>query len=313
MKSKCLSPGVEGQGEKAMIKKALIGTAAALLVGGFVFGRDVFSYVRTAGVSVRDAVRSEVPLEFEVERAREMVERLVPEIRDSMHVIAEQQVDIEHMNRDINRKTAELTRQKGAILTLKGDLEKGGSTFQYASRTYSSTDVKRDLAQRFVRFKAAEETLKRDRDILEAREKALRAHEQKLDGMLAAKKDLEVQVEQLSARLKTLQAAQTVSTLEIDDSELTRVKKLIAELNKQLDVKEKMLDARRRRQVRGIDSGRPAGGRSADRECHRGNQCLLQGRCQEGRAVAGDGERRIAGPLNGAAFGTRHIPRAAGP
>ena len=77
-----------------MIKKALIGTAAALLVGGFVFGRDVFSYVRTAGASVRDAVKSEVPIEFQVERAREMVERLVPEIRDSMHVIAEQQVDI---------------------------------------------------------------------------------------------------------------------------------------------------------------------------------------------------------------------------
>ena len=226
-----------------MIKKTLIGTAAALLIGGFVFGRDVFSYVKTAGASVRDAVKREVPIEFEVERARKMVERLVPEIRDSMHVIAEQQVDIEHMNRDIDRKTAEMSRQKDAILTLKGDLEKGGSAFQYASRTYTSDEVKRDLAQRFERFKAAEATQKRDREILKAREKALRAHEQKLDGMLAAKKELEVQVEQLEARLKTVQAAQTVSTLEIDDSELTRVKKLIAELNKQLDVKEKMLDA----------------------------------------------------------------------
>jgi hypothetical protein len=91
-------------------------------------------------------VKSEVPIEFQVERAREMVERLVPEIRDSMHVIAEQQVDIEHMNRDINRKTAEMSRQKDAILTLKGDLEKGGSTFQYASRTYTSDDVKRSGA-----------------------------------------------------------------------------------------------------------------------------------------------------------------------
>ncbi len=226
-----------------MIKKAVIGTVAALLLGGFVFGRDVFSYMKTAGSSVRDAVKREVPIEFEVERARKMVERLVPEIRDSMHVIAEQQVDIEHMSRDITRKSDEISRQKSAIITLKGDLEKGGSTFQYASRTYTSQEVKRDLAQRFARFKTAEETLKRDQEILKAREKALRAHEQKLDGMLAAKKDLEVQVEQLGARLKTLQAAQTVSSLEIDDSELTRVKKLIAELNKQLDVKEKMLDA----------------------------------------------------------------------
>jgi len=225
-----------------MIKKALIGTAAALLVGGFVFGKDVFSYMKTAGSTVREAVKREVPLEFEVERARKMTERLIPEIRQSMHLIAEQQVDVEHMSREIEQKGAELERQKGAILTLKGDLERGGSTFQYASRTYTSDEVKQDLAQRFDRFKAAEATLNRDRQILKAREKSLRAHEQKLDGMLAAKKELEVQVEQLEARLKTVQAAETVSTLEIDDSELNRVRKLIRDLNKQLDVKEKMLD-----------------------------------------------------------------------
>jgi peptidoglycan hydrolase CwlO-like protein len=226
-----------------MIKKTVICALAALFVGGFIFGKDVFSYMKTAGSSVREAVKREVPLEFEVERARKMVERLVPEIRRSMHVIAEQQVDVEHMSREIDRKSIELVHQKEAILTLKGDLETGESTFRYASRSYTSDDVKRDVAQRFERYKVAEDTLRRDREILKAREKSLRAHEQNLDGMLSAKKDLQVQVEQLEARLKTLQAAETVSTLEIDDSELNRVKKLIRELNKQLDVKEKMLDA----------------------------------------------------------------------
>lgn len=226
-----------------MIKKAILGTMAFIAVGAFIFGRDLHSYATTAGKQVQGAVKNEVPIEFEIERARAMVEQLIPEIRNSMHVIAEQQVDIEHMTKDVDRKTGELSRQKEAMLSLKSDLEKGGATFQYASRTYTPTDVKHDLAQRFDRYKGADETLKRDREILQARQKSLRAHEQKLDEMLVAKKDLEVQVEQLEARMKTLQAAETVSTLEIDDSELTRVKKLIRELNKQLDVKEKMLDA----------------------------------------------------------------------
>jgi hypothetical protein len=61
--------------------------------------------------------------------------------------------------------------------------------------------------------------------------------------MLGQKRDLEVQLENLDARLKTIQAAQTASNVQLDDSQLGRAKKLIGELNKQLDVAQKMLDA----------------------------------------------------------------------
>jgi len=69
------------------------------------------------------------------------------------------------------------------------------------------------------------------------------ANQQKLDAMLKSKQDLEVQIVQLDARLKTVQAAESVTALEIDDSQLARAKKLIAGLNRQLHVKEKLLDA----------------------------------------------------------------------
>jgi len=61
--------------------------------------------------------------------------------------------------------------------------------------------------------------------------------------MLSQKKDLEAQVEQLDARLQTIRAEQTVSSPAIDGSSLSNVKRLIAEVNKQLDVQEKLLDA----------------------------------------------------------------------
>lgn len=226
-----------------MIKKAIIGAVALLAVGTFVFGKDVFSYARTFGGTVRDAVKSEVKLDFEIERARDLVENLVPDIRNCMHVIAEQQVDIEHRSREIAQRDEELGRQKQVILTLRSDLESGSGTFKYASRTYTETQVKRDLALRFDRFKVAEESIGRDKQILAAREKTLRANEEKLDTLLASKKELEVQIEQLDARLKTVQAAQAASNLNFDDSRLARAKKLIGELNMQLDVQVKMLDA----------------------------------------------------------------------
>jgi hypothetical protein len=52
-----------------------------------------------------------------------------------------------------------------------------------------------------------------------------------------------VQIENLDARMKTIQAAQTATSVQLDDSQLARAKKLIGELNKQLDVAQKMLDA----------------------------------------------------------------------
>lgn len=226
----------------AMLKKILIGSAIAVGLGTFVFGRDTISYLRTGCRSVRQAVKAEVPVEFEIERARTMVDQLVPDIRQCMHVIAEQQVDIEHLTAALDRKTGELGRQKDAIMALKSDLGSGKSTFTYASQKFTSNDVKRDLSNRFERYKAAEEMLAADKKILAAREQTLVANRDKLEGLMQAKKDLEVKLEQLQARLQTVKAAETVSQLAIDDSNLSHARKLIDDLNKQLDVKQRVLE-----------------------------------------------------------------------
>lgn len=224
-------------------KKALIGVAVAAVLGTLVFGRDAISYVKTAGSSARDAIKAEVPIEFEIQRAREMVGNLVPDIRQCMHVIAEEEVNVEHLSKDIARAENDMTKQKDEILALRRDVDQGRQTYQYASRTYTASDVKRDLASRFERYKTAEMTLASKRQILTAREKSVVAAREKLEGMLASKRDLEVQIENLDARLKTLQACQTATNVQLDDSQLTRAKKLIGDLNKQLDVAQKMLDA----------------------------------------------------------------------
>jgi chromosome segregation ATPase len=226
-----------------MLKKAILGVVSAAVLSTLVFGRDVVSYVKTCGSEFRQAVKQEVPIEFEIERAREMITNLVPDIRKCMHVIAEEEVGVEHLKAEITKADKELGKQQQEILALRRDVGAGRDTYQYAGRTYASHEVKRDLSQRFERFKTAEATASSKKQILGAREKSVTAAREKLDGMLSAKRDLEVQIEHLDARLKTLQAVQTATNVHIDDSQLTRAKKLIGDLNKQLDVAEKMLDA----------------------------------------------------------------------
>ena len=222
-----------------MLKKTLIGAAVMVALGTFVFGRDALSYATTWGGSVRDAVKSEVPLEFEIERARTEVESLVPDIRDMMHVIASAQVDIDHKAKDVERKSGSLDSKKAAILALRNDLDTGKSEFVYAKHSYSAHDVRKDLEKRFKLYKVAENSLESDVQILSAWQKTMTANQEKLDTMLTAKQDLEVQIEQLGARLRTVEAVEATATLDFDDSKLARAKKLILELNKQLDVRER--------------------------------------------------------------------------
>ena len=226
-----------------MLKKAVCGTAVAATLGSLVFGPDIISYARTSASSVRDAVKSEVPVEFEIARAREMIENLVPSIGNCMRAIAQQEVDIEHRQEEIARKQTELQKQEEGMLARKAELETGAESFKIQGRTYTADQLRRDLKQRLDRCKVLKSTIGTEQQIVDAREEALAANHEKLDGMIVAKRDLEVQIEQLEARLQAVQAAETVTTLEIDNSELARAKKLIRSLNKQLDVRENMLDS----------------------------------------------------------------------
>jgi hypothetical protein len=225
-----------------MIKKLIIGAGLLVALPLFIFGTSAMSYLTTARDSVREAVKREVKPEWEVKRVKGLVDNLVPDIQKCMRVIAEQQVDIEHLQGEIVRREDALADQEKILLSMTKDLESGDEEIQYVNRTYTSEEVRRDLSHRFDKFKVAKDALERDRKILKAREKALAANQEKLENMISKKQDLEVQIAELEARLKSIEAQETISELNFDDSQLAQAKSAIRDLNKSLDVKERMLD-----------------------------------------------------------------------
>ena len=162
-------------------------------VGALIFGGSAFSYLKTGLHSAQNRIRSEVPLEFEIERARQAVAQLVPEVRRSMHVIAEEQVAVANLRKSIERRELALADQEEAILALTGDLKSGETHFVYAGHSYSQREVEKDLAERFNRFKIAEETVRQEKELLVAKEKALGAHRETLESILSQRKSLEVE------------------------------------------------------------------------------------------------------------------------
>ncbi len=225
-----------------MLKKAVItGLGAALLVG-FLFGRDAASYLQTTCSAVTNGVKESVPVDFEIDRARKMITSLDPEIRKNMHVIAKEEVEVDRIRRQVDQLEGRLDNDRADLMRLKSDLETGQSHFVYASRRYSANQVKIDLASRLNRVKTNDETLLNLTKVLHARERGLTAARQKLEEMLAAKRQLIVDVENLEARQKMVEVAQTTSDFNFDDSRLARTKELITDIQTRIEVAERLVN-----------------------------------------------------------------------
>ena len=226
-----------------MIKKTLVTVGGIALLSVLFFGRDAASYLRTSFGWMKDSVKSAVPIEFEIERARRMVKNLVPDIRKSMHVIAQEEVEIERLDKQIAQTSTTMDKERAEIMRLKNDLATVQPVYHYGGREYTHKAVQLDLANRFERYKTHDATLGSLREIQAARRKSLDAARQKLEGMLVARHQLEVDVENLEAQFKLLEVVQTTSSFNIDDSQLGRVKELITEVRSRLSVAERLANA----------------------------------------------------------------------
>ena len=96
-----------------MIRRILIGGSTALLLTGLMFGRDAVSYVRTSVGWVKDSVADSVPVEFQIERARKLIDDLEPEVRRNKHLIVREEVALEALARQVAESGDEADSGKG--------------------------------------------------------------------------------------------------------------------------------------------------------------------------------------------------------
>jgi hypothetical protein len=226
-----------------MIKKGLFVMLGLGLATVVLFGRDAASYVSTTYHKLTNTVSDSVPVEFQIDRARQMVRDLEPEIRRSMHVIAKEEVALEQLNEQIGAGEAKSEKDKSDILRLQSDLGRDRDTYRYANVTYTADRVKHELAGRFNRFKVADDTLTSMREMRDAREKNLDAAQQKLAAMINARRKLDIDIQNLEAKRKLVEVAQASSEYVFDDSQLARCKELITDIRTRLDVAAKLANA----------------------------------------------------------------------
>src|SRR5688572_22530877 len=219
------------------LKVAVLTGVGLVVAGGILFGTELGSYARSSISSARTVVKDNVPVEFELKRARDLLDDIIPEMQANIRQIAQQEVEINHLRGDLVAAQKSLGEEQMRVAKLRTALDTHNASYRFSGLSYSREQLKEELARRFDRYKEAEVVLAGKRRLLENREKSLTAAVQVLDRTRGQKTLLEDQIESLEAQFRLVQA----SKVAIDNSKLAQTEKLISQIKKQLDVAERVL------------------------------------------------------------------------
>jgi superoxide dismutase len=219
------------------MKKKIGILALIVLVGLFVCHRtNLGSYLATAWANVTQTAKRQVPLEFEIDRIRHEIAHLDDDMRAQLSPIAEEMATVKTLRRKVQVTRDSLKIQKASLLSMTRELESGGKYISSGDEEYSAEDVKAKLARDFASYQRCEAELKSQEQLLSAKEQSLKAVRDQLASMKTLKRDLEVQLAQLEAELKTVRLAQTKDKYQLDDSRLSDIKASLADIEHRLNV-----------------------------------------------------------------------------
>ncbi|MCZ6792463.1 MAG: hypothetical protein O7J95_02480 [Planctomycetota bacterium] len=223
------------------IKRSVIGLVALGVVGFFFFGKDVYSYVTSSSRMIKDHVKSSVPFEFELERARHMLDELIPEMRGHLKLIAHEEVEVATLDAEIEEERKSVEKERSRIQALRKTVSDEKVSYKLGAHRYSREQVIDELARRFEHFRTAEILLASKENLLDTREKTLEAAIRKLDKMRVTRVELAAQIGNLESQFHLVQAEASTSNFQLDDSKFAQINRLLKNLRKRLGVAQRML------------------------------------------------------------------------
>ena len=224
-----------------LLKLGVLSLAGAAVLGAFVFGRDAYSYATSGARSIRASVTDTVPVEFQLRRARDLVDDIVPEMHANIRIIAQQEVEISALREDIARSTKSIGEERQRVAKLRDAMNVQQASYSFNSITYTRDLLKDDLSNRFENLRDAEVVLAGKQRLLENRQKSLASAAQVLERTRSQKALLESQIASLESQNQLVKSQAIGSGVQIDNSKLAQTEKLITEIKKQLDVAERVL------------------------------------------------------------------------
>jgi flagellar biosynthesis chaperone FliJ len=223
------------------LKYGVLTVTCAAIVGGAVFGKDLCSYLTSGSRLLQTTAKDSVPIDFQLARARDLVDDVIPEMQANVRLVAQQEVEIAGLREEITAAHQSLDTERAKLTKLRQCLSTKDVSFSIGNATYGRDEVKQELARKLDMVREAEIVLSGKDRLLDNRQKSLASAMQMLERTRSQKSLIEGQIASLESQHRLIQAASVGSGTAIDTSKLAQTQKLISDIKKQLDVSERVL------------------------------------------------------------------------
>jgi len=222
-------------------KKGLIGLALGGAALGLIFGTAAPSYVSTTFHKARQSVKSSVPVEFEIDRARNEIAALKPVIEDGKEAVVRAEIQAENLQKEIVATRDELNREGRALQALN-EHRRTGDLHLTSGVAYTEKEILNDLAHRMDHYRLVKNILAEKQETLKVLQKNVIAAREGLDAVRNAERDLTVRVEAAQARLNQIKANRASNEFSFDSSAVGQVKKTVSDLETKIEVMSRLDD-----------------------------------------------------------------------
>ena len=167
----------------------------AVVVGGFLLlGSDFSSMIKTSARSIQSSVKQSVPVEFELNRAKEKINETLPDLQSQVRMIAEEEVSIARLEKEVQQDADRLDSQEKQLTDLRGQMRTQQVSFSVGRMTLDRQQVANHLQSRFDHFKQARLSLESKQRLLEKRSQGLSAAVAVLEQMRIRQSELGLKV-----------------------------------------------------------------------------------------------------------------------
>ena len=218
------------------------GTLLAVFLGGFLlFGSDLTSMIRTSASSIRQSAREQVPVEFELDRAKDQINEILPDLQSQVRMIAEEEVAISRLEKEVTSDLAHLDKLERTIASLRGKADTKNVSLKAGALPMDHQQLTKQLQFRFSHFKQAKHSIQSKQRLLEKRRQGLAASLNLLQEMRLRQSELKLKVESLAAQHRLIKASKVESGTLVDGSQLSKADQLLGQIENRLAVAQRVL------------------------------------------------------------------------
>lgn len=223
----------------------VVGGLVALVVSSL-GGVTTWSYLKTAWRGVGETIRDATPIAFDLQRLHEMIRDLEPEIRRNQQVVAQLEVEVEYLGREVATMQAEQDQAVAQMRKLREALEADTQLVKLGDQEYTKAQVERDLQRRLDHYEQQKSQFEAKTQLWQQRQRTLEAASKKVFEYRRQYEQLVAKAEELQAELALVEAAQAAGSMSLDSNKLAQSKQLAQEVEKRIRVLQRLVDQQRR-------------------------------------------------------------------